>query len=107
METSNTTDKLIADVETEFSKAQEKVNIFIKENKIDEELGKFKNEANDLADDFYNKFKDFKLKNSKNKGFLICENCLGYYKLQKGEFPDDFDECECGGKLKFAKTLNS
>lgn len=107
METHNTTDNFIADVENEFSKAQEKVNNFIKENKIEEELGKFNNEVTDLADDFCNKFKDFKLIKSKNKGFLICENCSGYYKLQKDESPDDFNECECGGNLKFSKTLNS
>ncbi|MDP3486141.1 MAG: hypothetical protein Q8S06_11630 [Methanobacteriaceae archaeon] len=105
METQNSPNNLIS-VETEFSKAQEKVNNFIKENKIDEELGKFKNEANDLVDDFYNKFKDFKLKKSENKGFLICENCHGYYKLQKDESPDEFNECECGGELKFSKTIN-
>lgn len=43
---------------------------------------------------------------SKNMGYLICEKCGGYYKLQSGESPEDFsDKCECGGKLKFVHDL--
>lgn len=34
-------------------------------------------------------------------GYLICEKCRGYYKLQKGESLSDFDCCQCGGKLKY------
>ena len=37
-------------------------------------------------------------------GYLICEKCKGYYELQRGEKPDEFDnKCECGGELKFVK----
>ncbi|MCC7559798.1 MAG: hypothetical protein KO318_05130 [Methanobacterium sp.] len=37
-------------------------------------------------------------------GYLICDNCKGYYKLQPGESPYDFsDKCECGGKLIYKK----
>jgi hypothetical protein len=33
-------------------------------------------------------------------GYLICNNCGGYYELQAGESPEDFDlECDCGGRL--------
>lgn len=32
--------------------------------------------------------------------YLVCENCGGSYKLQDGESFDDFNACECGGKLK-------
>jgi hypothetical protein len=32
-------------------------------------------------------------------GYLECDNCKGYYELQNGESPEDFSECECGGKL--------
>ncbi len=40
-------------------------------------------------------------------GYLVCDTCEGYYRLQPGEAPDDFtDECECGGKLKHQKTIN-
>ncbi|WP_321422351.1 DUF2927 domain-containing protein [uncultured Methanobacterium sp.] len=39
--------------------------------------------------------------------YLVCEKCGGYYKLQEGESPDDFlDKCECGGDLKYSKTLD-
>ncbi|EKF84765.1 hypothetical protein [Methanobacterium formicicum] len=33
-------------------------------------------------------------------GYLVCNNCGGYYELQPGESWKDFDtECECGGQL--------
>lgn len=39
-------------------------------------------------------------------GYLICDKCNSYYKLQKGESPEDFsDECECGGKLRYTDSL--
>ena len=34
---------------------------------------------------------------------IVCDNCGGYYKLQKGESLEDFDKCECGGTLKYSK----
>lgn len=40
-------------------------------------------------------------------GYLICEDCGGYYELQEGESPDDFEKtCECGGKLKYVESLD-
>ncbi|HOI39238.1 MAG TPA: hypothetical protein PL168_00760 [Methanobacterium sp.] len=33
--------------------------------------------------------------------YLVCEKCWSYYELQEGESIDDFDSCECGGKLAF------
>jgi hypothetical protein len=38
-------------------------------------------------------------------GYLTCENCGCCYKLQKGEHPQDFDSCECGGNLKYVEDL--
>jgi hypothetical protein len=38
--------------------------------------------------------------------YLVCDKCGGYYELQPGESPDDFDRCECGGKLKHIQTLS-
>lgn len=36
-------------------------------------------------------------------GYLICNKCRGYYKLQPGDNPDDFtDKCACGGDLRYA-----
>lgn len=37
--------------------------------------------------------------------YLQCNECGGYYKLQEGESPDDFDCCQCGGELSPA-SLN-
>lgn len=39
-------------------------------------------------------------------GYLICENCNGYYQLQEGESPSEFDFCECGGHLNYQETHN-
>jgi hypothetical protein len=36
-----------------------------------------------------------------NEGYLICKKCGGYYELQLGESPEDFDNCQCGGKLEY------
>ena len=36
-------------------------------------------------------------------GYLKCDKCDGYYKLQEGESPEDFVSCECGGKLRSVK----
>ncbi|WP_414469569.1 hypothetical protein [Methanobacterium sp. ACI-7] len=41
-----------------------------------------------------------------SKGYLVCENCGGYYKLQEGENATDFDYCQCGGKLKYYKHIH-
>jgi|GEM_PF-3069041 len=35
------------------------------------------------------------------QGFLLCDICGGFYELQDGESPGDFDTCQCGGKLKY------
>jgi hypothetical protein len=37
----------------------------------------------------------------KSTGYLICNKCGGYYELQEGESLEDYEECECGGKLKY------
>lgn len=39
-----------------------------------------------------------------NGGYLLCHDCHGYYVLQKGEFLDDFLNCQCGGNLEYIKT---
>ena len=31
--------------------------------------------------------------------YLVCETCGGYYLLMDGESANDFESCECGGKL--------
>jgi hypothetical protein len=37
---------------------------------------------------------------SRGLGYLKCEKCGGYYELQEGESPEDFDlKCNCSGKL--------
>ena len=39
--------------------------------------------------------------------YLFCRKCNGYYELQEGESPDDFDkECECGSTLEYIDDLD-
>ena len=38
-------------------------------------------------------------------GYVICEKCGGYYKLEEGESPEDFDRCQCGGNLSYVKSI--
>lgn len=38
-------------------------------------------------------------------GYLVCEKCGGYYELQDGESPDDFEDCQCGGKLDYYQNI--
>lgn len=38
-------------------------------------------------------------------GYLVCTFCRGYYELQEGESPDDFDRCECGNALEYHSTV--
>jgi len=39
--------------------------------------------------------------------YLVCEKCSGRYKLKKNETIDDFEGCECGGKLKYVQNPNT
>ncbi|MCZ3365463.1 MULTISPECIES: hypothetical protein [Methanobacterium] len=45
-------------------------------------------------------------KENENNGYLVCEKCNSYYKLQPGESPEDFDRCQCGGELKYYENIN-
>ncbi len=38
--------------------------------------------------------------------WIGCQKCGGHYKLQNGESLDDFKECQCGGKLKYADDIS-
>ncbi|BDZ71499.1 HEAT repeat domain-containing protein [Methanobacterium petrolearium] len=39
-------------------------------------------------------------------GYLICQNCGGYYKLKEGESSEDFVACECYGPLVYVENLD-
>jgi rRNA maturation endonuclease Nob1 len=44
-------------------------------------------------------------KKDDDRGYLRCEKCSGYYKLQAGESPKDYDICKCGGELKYTSKI--
>ena len=37
--------------------------------------------------------------------YLICESCNGYYELKEGESHDDFENCQCGGNLRYVDEI--
>lgn len=37
--------------------------------------------------------------------FIICDDCGGYYKLRDEESLEDFEECHCGGNLRYAQSF--
>lgn len=39
--------------------------------------------------------------NTEDGGYLYCKSCKRYYKLEKDESLDDFESCQCGGKLVY------
>jgi hypothetical protein len=43
----------------------------------------------------------------KNNGYLICNNCFGYYKLKENESPEDFNGCECGSPLVYRENIDN
>lgn len=38
---------------------------------------------------------------------MVCEKCGGYYELQERESFEDFDSCQCGGKLKHTESIEN
>lgn len=58
------------------------------------------------------KINELKLIYGKNKnkkkggGYLICNTCLGYYKLKENESPEDFNRCECGSPLEYVENID-
>lgn len=60
---------------------------------------------------FFDKLKEISTAKGKGKktkkGYLVCDDCGGYYELKREESPQDFEACECGGKLKHTKKLET
>lgn len=48
-----------------------------------------------------------KLSKEIEKRYIVCENCGSTYNLKEGESLDDFEACQCGGKLKYAEGILS
>jgi hypothetical protein len=77
----------------------------LKDEGIDEEITKLLNNTNGKISGFLNNFEKKLTTKKENSGYLIYEKCNGYYELQEGESPEDFESCECGGNLKFTQEL--
>jgi hypothetical protein len=44
--------------------------------------------------------------NPQETGYLVCERCHGYYKLNPWESPEDFSLCRCQGKLDYYDDID-
>ena len=87
------------------SEITDRAKKLLKDEGIDEEITKLLNNTNVKISGFLNSFEK-KLNTKKEEtGYLICDKCRGYYKLEEGESLDDFESCECGGNLKFTEEL--
>jgi len=38
-------------------------------------------------------------------GYLICNDCEGFYELLPGENQEDFEKCQCGGLLQYQEHI--
>jgi hypothetical protein len=48
----------------------------------------------------------FILSETKGAGYLVCDKCNSYYKLESGESVDDFEDvCDCGGHLVYKESI--
>jgi len=71
---------------------------------IDDNLAQNKSSYNNK--DISDRLSKMREKREISPGYLLCNNCNGYYELQAGEKADDFsDECECGGNLEHKSKL--
>ncbi len=50
--------------------------------------------------------KEIEKRERTGRGYLVCKECGGYYKLQPWESPDDFDKCQCGGDLRYQADID-
>lgn len=58
--------------------------------------------GNELYKDTFNRIIEvLKYLQPNYDGYMVCRKCGGYYKLEPGELPEDFDVCQCGGELEY------
>lgn len=72
------------------------------EKKIQKFYGETRADKIDELKRVYDKNKNKK----KNRGYLICNTCSGYYKLKENESPEDFNRCECGSPLEYVENID-
>jgi hypothetical protein len=98
-------DEFITELTNRAKNGKKQFEKLIKDEGIDEGITKLLNNTNGRISGFLNNFEKKLGTKKENPGYLICEKCNGYYELQEGESPEDFESCECGGNLKFTQEL--
>ena len=78
--------------------SHEEIKRMLESKRRKDKLRSIQNESKESDNDQVTSNKD-------EHGFLYCEKCNGYYELQEGESIDDFDNCECGGKLIYVDKI--
>jgi predicted nucleic acid-binding Zn ribbon protein len=86
---------------------QQKNEIKIDYNTIISEISMVLNAIADILANIFDRINSLVNQHSSKKSrYLICKKCGGYYKLKSGEFPQDYNKCECGGQFYFSDELN-
>ena len=99
-------DVFITEITNRAKNGKEQLEKLIKDEGIEEGIIKLLNNTNGRISGFLNNFENNLSSKKEKSGYLICEKCNGYYELQEGESPEDFESCECGGNLKFTRELS-
>ena len=104
----NDIDEIIDEIAKKADSGKKQLEKLINDGNIEEEFKNFMNNADERISRLTNIFESRRgAKEDDNYGYLICDKCNGYYELKEGESLEDFESCECGGTLKFTKTLGS
>lgn len=75
-----------------------------REGKKEPEKRDFNKDVTPSTEDLKNKYRK-RHQEKESHGYLVCENCRGFYELQENETLEDFSTCQCGGKLNYTEDL--
>ncbi|MGB7969004.1 MAG: hypothetical protein WCF28_05460 [Methanobacterium sp.] len=103
---SDSIEDIIEELANRASSGKKQLEQLIKDEGLDEGFKKILDNTNIRIFGLMENFEDKITKKERFPGYLICDECNGYYELQKGESLEDFESCECGGSLIFKKKLD-
>lgn len=81
--------------------------IGLRSYRVNRRLNALENEMHQRAYESWNlKNMEIRYRNDSNNGYLVCEECNGYFMLEKDENPQEFGSCQCGGNLIYYNDLD-
>ena len=86
-----------------------RLDIYRRKRKVNKKLKALEEEMHQRAYESWN-LKNIEIRKSNkshsNNGYLMCEDCKGYYMLESHEDTSDFDTCQCGGNLIYYNNID-